>query len=153
MMLRRFRNHLLKQSAKLTHRLKIIIRIVLLGLLICSVVVASQSLIDSNIQSSPSDGGNGNIGDEEPQITLEPNSGGTGTRVVVSGTGWQGGLDIAITFDGINVATANGADNNGEFTISFNVPGDATAGDHTVLAAQFLDFDCCQASATFTVTS
>ena len=60
----------------------------------------SQSLIDSNIQSSPPD--DGNIGDDMPQITLEPNNGSSFSSVNVFGSGFgTGGLAITVTFDGL----------------------------------------------------
>ena len=107
----------------------------------------SQSLIDTNIQSSPPD--DGNIGDDIPQITLEPNNGSSFSSVNVIGSGFgTGGLDITVTFDGRTVARTT-TDNNGDFGAFFNVSDDAASGPHTVAATDGQN----SASATFTVTS
>ena len=86
----------------------------------------SQSLIDSNIQSSPPD--DGNIGGDMPQITLEPNNGSSFSSVNVFGSGFGiGGLAITVTFDGRTVARTT-TDNNGDFGAFFSVSSDEHLG-------------------------
>ena len=91
----------------------------------------SQSLIDSNIQSSPSD----RDGDTFPPTTIAliPDSGPAGTVVNVFGTGFdENGANITITFDGNVVATTT-TDANGNFSAVFKV-FTPILGPHTVTA-------------------
>lgn len=66
-------------------------------------------------------------------LTLSPTSGGQGTSVSVSGTGFLSGETIAMSWDqgGNQVATAT-ANGNGGFSATFSVP--SSTGTHTVFA-------------------
>ncbi len=66
-----------------------------------------------------------------PEITLSPSSGSVGTRVTVSGTGFESfaGTDINIFFDGVEIAASPlTMPENGTFTASFEVPDDTEPG-------------------------
>jgi hypothetical protein len=105
----------------------------------------SQSLIDSNIQSSLDDGGGGN--EPPPVITLIPNTGPAGNVVNVFGSNFDSNVQVSIFFDGTRVAVAL-PDTNGNFSADFKV-FTPILGPHTVTAFQSLG----STSATFTVTS
>jgi hypothetical protein len=116
----------------------------------------SQILIDSNIQESPSDGGNGGVGNGggngNANIELSPTSGHLASSVHIAGTGFIPTHAVTVTFETpqfgkIVVATAS-TDNNGEFSDDFIVPL-SLAGAHTVTASDGSN----SASAIFTVTS
>ena len=58
-------------------------------------------------------------------ISITPESGATGTKVTVRGTGFRDRRSITITFDGARVDTSPSSvmtDRDGSFTASFNVP-------------------------------
>jgi hypothetical protein len=85
-----------------------------------------------------------------PQITLTPTSGGVGTIVIVSGTGFPVNSGVTISYDGAQRQTTPAtvtADSTGAFSATFSVPSSAT-GAHTVVATS----GAVSANATFTVT-
>jgi len=81
-----------------------------------------------------------------PSVTLSPTSGGVGTLVQVSGTGFAHYVAITATFDGFPVATGMSA-SDGNFVTTFTVPS-FTAGSHTVSASAYPGEP---AEATFTI--
>ncbi len=61
----------------------------------------------------------------EPQITIDPTSGSSGTKITVSGTGFGKKNDITITFNNVKVSISGDdeSDRDGSFTTTFTVPG------------------------------
>jgi hypothetical protein len=108
----------------------------------------SQSLIDSTIQSSPSEDDDDNGGTSPPpSLTLIPDSGPPGTVINVFGSNFDSNVQVGIFFDGNRVAVAL-PDTNGNFSADFKAIT-PILGPHTVTAFQSLG----STSATFTVTS
>lgn len=70
-----------------------------------------------------------------PKITLNPSSGGVGTSVTVTGTGFASAeTDIKVTYDGKEVRTGIVADVNGWWSTTFVVPS-STKGSHPMDAS------------------
>ena len=67
-------------------------------------------------------------------FTLSPAIGPAGTRVTVSGGGWARGDTIIVSFDNNNSTHIGCPAPEGAFTCQFDVPGNATTGDHTFQA-------------------
>lgn len=67
-----------------------------------------------------------------PKISLSPTSGGVGTLVTVTGTGFNANeTNIRVTFAGTAVKTGIAADDKGSWTATFSVPT-AIRGDHII---------------------
>jgi len=69
----------------------------------------------------------------EASITVSPTSGTVGSPFTVAGTGFDPNTDVTIDFDG-STGTKK-SDGNGDFTVTFGVPG-STAGIHIVKASE-----------------
>ncbi len=86
-----------------------------------------------------------------PGITLAPTSGGPGTAVDVTGSGFGASEPITVSFDGTQVASS-GTTSAGTLTgLAFSVPNPAAAGAHSVVVRGTTSG--LTQSATFTVTS
>jgi uncharacterized repeat protein (TIGR01451 family) len=88
-------------------------------------------------------------------VTLNPSSGAPGTTVTATGSGWTPGNIIKVDWDSPPAIAQTTVNSNGGFTVSFNVPSNATSGNHTVY---FTEVSPSGGSgtfqpATFTVTS
>ena len=66
-----------------------------------------------------------------PKIEINPDSGGVGADVAVSGTGFGTSQVLTISYDGTQVASGANTDARGSFTANFKVPR-GKAGDHTI---------------------
>jgi hypothetical protein len=110
----------------------------------------SQSLIDSNIQSSPSgdDNDNGSTS-PPPSLTLIPASGPPGTVINVFGSNFEPEDELSITFDGEAVIPVQ-SDMEGNFSGDFQI-FTPILGPHIVTAEEIINEPL--ASATFTVIS
>lgn len=88
-----------------------------------------------------------------PTITLYPTSGPAGIAVTTTGSGWPEGKDIEFSWDVNNFLGSANADAVGNVTFNFNVPSNASIGNHTVLV-NFTNGDIpVELSVIFTVTS
>ena len=76
-------------------------------------------------------------------VSLTPTSGNVGTKLTVTGTGFNGA--VVIKYDGVGITTTT-ADASGAFSATLSVPASAL-GDHTVTASDVTS----EASATFTI--
>jgi subtilisin family serine protease len=83
-----------------------------------------------------------------PSVSINPDNGLTGSKVIVNGSGFATKSDITIKFDDMPIATTK-ADGNGSFTAAFNVPL-AEAGVHMI---KVLDDYNTLVSTTYTVTA
>lgn len=63
-------------------------------------------------------------------VSLSQTAGNVGTPLIVSGTGFNVGGVVTITYDDVEVATAT-ASNNGAFSVAFNVPA-SIGGNHNI---------------------
>jgi hypothetical protein len=82
-------------------------------------------------------------------VSISPDEGPVGTKVEVTGSGFEDNEDITIEFGSTDVDIEDGddeTDNDGEFTSYFLVP-ESTAGDHTIT----VDVNGDEAEAEFTV--
>jgi hypothetical protein len=84
----------------------------------------------------------------EPKITIDPEEGKVGDRIMVSGTGFGYREDVIITFDGDEVG-GDETNSSGSFEAPINVP-ELAAEDYEVEAE---DDDNNSASATFTIST
>jgi len=83
--------------------------------------------------------------------TLSPTSGPVGTKVTITGNGFNANTTITITFDDAAVTTATAAvttDSKGSFSTSFNIPA-SSGGTHQVKASDGTNTD----TRTFTVSA
>lgn len=71
----------------------------------------------------------------KPTLSVTPSKGGAGSLITVTGSGYQPGHNISITFTGIDVATAV-SDATGGFSTSFAVPL-PTVGAHVIKASDY----------------
>jgi hypothetical protein len=70
-----------------------------------------------------------------PRISVDPTSGGVGTSVAVSGTGFgEGEGNILVTYDGKDAKTGITADSKGSWNVTFAVPN-SVKGVHTIDAS------------------
>jgi hypothetical protein len=70
-----------------------------------------------------------------PNIVISPTSGSSGTVITVTGHGFATDEeDVAVTYDGVNIATGITADADGFWTTTFNAPNSAK-GNHAVDAS------------------
>jgi len=67
-----------------------------------------------------------------PHIDVEPESGGVGEDVVVTGTGFGASQPLTISYDGTQVASGSSTDAKGSFSVSFKIPKGKPGGDHTI---------------------
>lgn len=84
----------------------------------------------------------------EPQITIDPEEGKVGDRIMVTGTGFAYREDVTITFDGDEVG-GDETDSSGSFEAPVNVP-EVAAGDYEIEAE---DDDNNSASTDFTIST
>jgi hypothetical protein len=66
-----------------------------------------------------------------PEITISPTSGSVGTKVTVSGTGFESfrGTDVSVFFGNVEIANSPlTVPENGTFTTDFEIPGDTEPG-------------------------
>ena len=82
----------------------------------------------------------------EPEMAISPTSGGEGSQVTVTGTGFGDEQDLTVAFNNVRVTTGD-TDADGSFSISFNVP-DIDAGTYDV---EVEDEDDNKLDTTFTV--
>jgi PKD repeat protein len=87
-----------------------------------------------------------------PQITISPDSGRVGTKVVVDGSDFPPQAGLYLMFDDQLIGIMIAADLDGSFTATFNVPP-SEPGEHTVKVwtTYYYPSDYYQAEATFTV--
>ena len=89
----------------------------------CTIIIPESTAGDHTITVIGDDSGNEveAVFTVEPEITISPESGGAGTPVTVSGTGFDRRSDFTIYLDNTEVATET-TDRDGGFDITFNVP-------------------------------
>jgi hypothetical protein len=68
-----------------------------------------------------------------PCISVDPSSGPPGSQATVTGTGFKGGENVVIKFDGKQVASVT-ADSKGAFTKKITIPNGARSGKRTISA-------------------
>jgi hypothetical protein len=80
-----------------------------------------------------------------PRIEINPDSGGIGSDVVVSGTGFSASQVLNLSYDGTQVAPGTSTDARGTFTANFKIPR-GKAGGHAITV---IDATASVASASF----
>ncbi len=89
----------------------------------CTIIIPASTAGDHTISVTGEDAsGTEATFTVEPEITISPDSGGTGTTVSVNGTGFGGGNDVDIFFDSTEVVTGEDADADGNFATTLTVP-------------------------------
>lgn len=71
-----------------------------------------------------------------PSLTLNPSSGPPGTSVTAYGQGFTADVPVTVNWDGAPVGGGTVAAD-GTFAVGFSIPGDASAGPHTVAMCAF----------------
>jgi Neprosin len=75
---------------------------------------------------------------QQSTVAINLMQGPAGTRVTGTGTNWQLGDRMQVTWDGATILANTNVRSDGTFTASFNVPSNATAGAHNIY---FTDLD------------
>jgi hypothetical protein len=70
--------------------------------------------------------------DAQPTITLDPTEGPPDTEVTATGSRWPAGHEVNVQWEDGTVLATTTVDDNGDFTVSFSVPDDATEGEYTI---------------------
>jgi hypothetical protein len=91
--------------------------------------------------------------DAQPTITLDPTEGPPETEVTATGSGWPAGHEVSVYWEDGTVLATTTVDDNGDFTVFFTVPDNASEGEYTI---NFVGFppegEAYTIPATFTVT-
>jgi hypothetical protein len=74
--------------------------------------------------------------DTAPSINVSPSSGLAGITVTVSGSGFTGGFNAAIRWDGVEKVTFTMSPN-GSFSKQLKIPGNASPGPHTISVCNY----------------
>jgi hypothetical protein len=74
--------------------------------------------------------------DAAPSISVNPSSGLAGITVTVSGSGFTGGFNAAIKWDGVEKVTFTMSPN-GSFSKQLKIPGNASPGAHTISVCNY----------------
>ncbi|MBM4446923.1 MAG: hypothetical protein FJ023_06170 [Chloroflexi bacterium] len=108
-------------------------------IIVCNIVGEADGSWSTTLSIPPSTKGNHTIGvygssftprgivpdtifDVVPHLELQPASGNKGTKITVSGTGFNNGETITLSFEGMTLDAKAIADNTGSFSAAFEAP-------------------------------
>jgi hypothetical protein len=87
---------------------------------------ASENAVGSTTDASIT------ISGQAESVILDPTEGPPDTEVTATGSGWSAGHEVSVQWEDGTELTATTVDDNGDFTVSFTVPANATEREYTI---------------------